>query len=577
MIRKLEIIIIALLLYLVPQVHAQSSVKAIVGGTLTNPHGAASIENAVIIVEAAKIVKVAKRNEIEIPAGAETINAEGKWIIPGLIDSHVHFFQSGGLYTRPDVIDLRKHVPYAEQELAQIRDRLPDTFARYLRCGITSVVDVGGPFWNFQVRELAQQSDLAPRVAVAGPLISTYQPEALTTTDPPIIKVTSIEEVRALVQRQVEKRADLIKIWYIVRQGQTPEDNLHLVKATIEESHRSGVRVAVHATQLETAKAAVIAGADVLVHSVTDKEVDEEFIELLKEKHVIYIPTLVVFEGYSEVFSQQIKLTVPEHNIANPFVVSSLFDLRHLPQEEIPERVLNNLNNPEPVSPNPTLLNNLKRLQDAGVTIATGTDAGNIGTLHGPAIFREFELMTEAGLSPKEILTASTINGAKVMGQQEELGSIEEGKLADMVILNSDPMLDIQNTSDIHLVFKNGSMYTPKQIVSKTPVDIIQQQVNAYNARDIQAFLATYSPDIQIFNHPDSLLYSGLKEIEMVYKQLFENAPKLHVEIVNRIVLGNFVIDQEKVTGFPKDLVINAVAVYEVQQELIRRVWFVRE
>ena len=467
MFRKTNLFVICLLLFAFSQIRGQSSVKAIVGGTLVNPGGGASIKNSVVIIEGNKITKVGKKNEFKIPAGAEIIDAEGKWIIPGLIDSHVHFFQSGGLYTRPDVIDLRKHVPYAEQELVQIRDRLPDTFARYIRCGITSVVDVGGPFWNFTVRELARNTDLAPRVAVAGPLASTYQPEALTTDDPPIIKINTVAEARALVQRQIAEKVDLIKIWYIVRRGQTPADNLHLVKATIEESHSAGVRVAVHATQLETARAAVKAGADILVHSVTDQEVDEEFIQLLKKNNVIYTTTLVVFEGYPEVLTQQVSLMAAEHEIANPYVVSTLFDLRHLPREDIPERVLKGMDNPEPLSTNSVILTNLKRLQDSGVIIAAGTDAGNIGTLHGPSIFREFELMTEAGLSSKEILTATTINGARLMGQEDKLGTIEKGKLADMVLLNSDPIADIQNTSDIHLIVKNGNKYWPDENIKQ--------------------------------------------------------------------------------------------------------------
>ncbi len=578
MIRKTTLFVMCLLLFTFSQIYAQSSVKAIVGGTLVNPGGAATIKNSVVLIEGNVIIKVGKKNEVKIPAGAEIIDAEGKWIILGLIDSHVHFFQSGGLYTRPDVIDLRKHVPYAEQELVQIRERLPDTFARYIRCGITSVVDVGGPFWNFKVRELARKTALAPRVAVAGPLASTYQPEALTTDDPPIIKVNTVAEARALVQRQIAEKVDLIKIWYIVRRGQTPADNLHLVKATIDESHSAGVRVAVHATQLETARAAAVkAGADILVHSVTDQEVDEEFIQLLKKNNVIYTTSLVVFEGYPEVLTQQVSLTAAEHEIANPFVVSTLFDLRHLPRKDIPERRLKGMDNPEPVSTNPVVLTNLKRLQDSGVLIAAGTDAGNIGTLHGPSIFREFELMTEAGLSSGEILTAATINGARLMGKENKLGTIEKGKLADLVLLNSDPIADIQNTSDIHLIVKNGNKYWPEEILSKTPVELIQQQVNAYNARDIKAFLATYSPEVQIYNHPDSLLFTGLDQMETVYSRLFENNPKLHVEIINRIVSGDFIIDQERVTGFPNDRVINAVAIYEVKDVLIHKVWFVRE
>lgn len=574
---KRIILTILTFVFFVIQSYSQSPIKAIVGGNIINPKGANSLENATIIIEGNKITNIGKTGEIEVPQGAEIIVGEGKWIIPGLIDSHVHFFQSGGLYTRPDVVDFRKHVPYIEKELAQIRERLPDTFARYIRCGITSVVDVGGPFWNFKVRELAQKTALAPRVVVAGPLASTYQPEALTTNDPPIIKVNTVEEATALVQKQVAENVDLIKIWYIVRRGQTPEDNLHLVKATIDESHKAGVRVAVHATQLETARAAVKAGADVLVHSVTDTEVDDDFIQLLKKNKVIYTTSLVVFEGYPEVLTQQVSLMAPEHEIANPYVVSTLFDIRKFPKEDLPQRVLRGIDNPEPVTTNPVVLTNVKRLQDAGVLIAAGTDAGNIGTLHGPSIFREFELMTEAGLSPAEILLAATLNGAKVMGYETQLGSIEEGKLADLVLLNSDPLSDIQNTQDIYLVIKNGDLYDAKKILNKTPADIIQQQVNAYNARDLKAFLATYSPEIQIFNHPDSLLYSGLEQMETVYGRLFENVPKLHVEIKNRIEMGDFVIDQERVTGFPNNRVINAVAIYQVQKKLIQKVWFVRK
>ncbi len=554
-----------------------SSLKAIVGATLVNTDGTKPVKNAVILVEGSKITKVGTAKKVKIPKGAEIINAEGKWIIPGLVDAHIHFFQSAGLYTRPDVIDLRKFVAYEEEELAQIRENLPDTFARYMRCGITSVVDVGGPFWNYDVRELARKTKLAPRVFVAGPLISTYQPEALTTGDPPIIKVTSVEEAQNLVRRQIEKKTDFIKIWYIVRSGQKPEDHLPLVKATIQESHKNGLRVIVHATQLETARTAVKAGADILAHIVTDKEVDQEFIKLLKDNNVILTPTLVVFEGYGEVLSQQVELSAPEFDYANPYIISTFFDLRELPEDAIPQRVLEGIKNPQPISPNPVVLKNLKLLQDGGVTIAAGTDAGNIGTLHGPSIFREFELMAEAGLSPQQILTAATINGAKVTGWQKKLGTIEAGKLADMVILNSDPLQDIRNTSDIHLVIKDGMIFEAAHILRKTPEDVVQQQVNAYNARDIEAFLATYSPRIKIFDHPNSLLWSGLDEMREAYTPRFKNAPHLHCEIINRIILGNFVIDREKITGLPDDQVINAAVIYEVQEGLIQQTWFLRE
>lgn len=555
--------------------YAQSSFTAIVGGTVVNPD--TSIANATILIENDKIAEVGFRDSVQIPGTARIIDVTGKWIIPGLIDSHVHFFQSGGLYTRPDVIDLTKYVPYEEEELVRINNRLDDTFARYLRSGITSVVDVGGPFWNFQVRKRAFNNPMAPRVAVAGPLISTYQPPALTTDDPPIIKVNTPAEARKLVRRQIEMETDLIKIWYIILPEQSPEDHLPIIQATIDESHKNNTPVAVHATQLATAKTAVRAGADILVHSVTDEEVDEEFISLLKEHDVIYTTTLVVFEGYPEVLSQQVELTDAEFEIANPYTVSSLFDLREIPEEDLPEQIANMIKDPEPATTDSTALKNLKILRDAGIIIAAGTDAGNIGTLHGPSIFREFELMSNAGLTPRQILTAATINGAKLMGRASELGSVERGKLADIVILNSNPLENIKNTSDIRLVIKDGVVHKPSQLLRKSPEDIVQQQVNAYNARDLEAFLDTYDSGIKLFEYPDSLTASGLQEMQQRYQKFFEDTPALHVEILNRITFGNYVIDKEKVTGLPDKQMIEAVAIYRVRDGKIDRVWFMPE
>jgi imidazolonepropionase-like amidohydrolase len=573
--RKTAVIQVVALIFVVCSIHAAASSKAIVGGNVVNPDGASSIKNAVILIKDNRIIQVGKPGKVKIPQDAEIINIEGKWVIPGLIDSHIHFFQSGGIYTRPDVIDLRKYVPYVDQELSQIKKQLPDTFARYLRCGITSVVDMGGPFWNFEVRELALKTDLAPRVEVAGPLISTYQPEALTTDDPPIIKVNTVEEALALVHKQIEKKPDFIKIWYIVRSGETPEDHFPLVKATIEESHKNGYRVIVHATQLETAKAAVKAGADILAHSVSDKIVDNEFIKLLKKHKVIYSTTIIVNEGYKEALTKRVKLSLQEQGLANPYIVSTLFDLYQLPEDAYPkrdEKWVNGRNENIKISQQ-----NVKILQDAGVTIAANTDAGNIGTLPGPALFREFELMAEAGLTPRQILTAATVNNAKLMGRQSTLGTIETNKLADLVILNSDPLLDILNTSDIHLVVKDGNVYKPDQIIKKTAEDVVQQHVNAYNVRDIEALMATYSPGIKIYYHPNTLFCSGLEELKQRSQALFESNPNLHVETINRIVMGSFVITQDKLTGLANNQIYNNASVYKVQDGLIQQVWMIRE
>jgi imidazolonepropionase-like amidohydrolase len=557
--------------------HAQAAVTAITGATLVNTNGKPPATDAVILLQNGKIIRVGTRQSIQIPKDAVIIDARGKWIIPGLIDSHVHFFQSGGLYTRPDALDLRKVVSY-EKEIEKVKTNLNDTFARYLRSGITSVVDVGGPLWNFDVRAVAEKTDIAPRVIVAGPLISTYKPPVLSDAqDAPIIKANSPEEAREMVRKQAEKKTDLIKIWFVVLPGEMPEKHLPVIKAVMEESRRLNLRVAVHATELETARVAVREGANILVHSVEDKPVDADFIRLIKEKNVIYTPTLTVYSGYRKTFSQQHDFTSPEYQIANPYVMSSLFDLRHIPAENMPKRLKDAIDNPKPIPPPDVELKNLKILQDAGVTIAAGTDAGNIGTLHGASIFRELKMMVDAGLTPNQVLITATLNGAKLMGLEKDLGTIEEGKLADMVILNSDPLNNIQNISNIHLVIKNGKAFQPNDIIRKTPPDIVQQQVNAYNARDLEAFIATYSPDIKLYTYPDKLENTGHEEMRKTYGELFKRAPKLHCEIVNRIAQGNFVIDHERVTGLPNGRIINAVAIYEVRDNLIQRVWFVPE
>ncbi|PLX31684.1 MAG: amidohydrolase, partial [Ignavibacteria bacterium] len=171
---------------------------AIKNCTVIHTHTRAIVPDATVLVDGGRITAVGDA-ATEIPPRTRIIDGSGKYLIPGLVDGHIHFFQSGGLYTRPDAIDLRKHAPY-DEELAWIRANIDDVFRRYLRCGITTVADCGGPMWNFDVREEARNSSCAPRVFLTGPLIASYQPDALTTDDPPIVRVESPEEARELVR-----------------------------------------------------------------------------------------------------------------------------------------------------------------------------------------------------------------------------------------------------------------------------------------------------------------------------------------------------------------------------------------
>src|SRR5438309_1608303 len=447
--------------------HAAENSIAIVGATVIHPErelpGAVERDRTVIIT-GNRIVRIGPRAGTRVPAGAQRIDAKGKWVVPGLVDAHVHFFQSGNLYTRPDVADFNAVVPYAE-EVARNKARLPATFKVWLASGVTSVVDIGGPFWNFEMRDAALKSPAAPRVAVAGPLLSMVDRVKLDLGDPPIIKITSADEARALVRRELERRPDFIKVWFIHRQGDDLAAQEAIVKAAGDAAHAAGVRLAVHATELVVAKASLRAGADFLVHSVEDEAVDEEFLALAKKNRALYCPTLFVTLGYRYALSNTWRPTEAERRLADPQILAAMNDLRKIPKEPLPERVAKAMNQPAPPEPSAIALQNLRKVWDAGIPVVMGTDAGNIGTLHGPSVFREMEIMTRAGLAPLQVLRSATSNGAKAMGMEGEIGTLAPGKLADLVILDADPLADAMNLSKVHRVIKDGRAFVPDELI----------------------------------------------------------------------------------------------------------------
>jgi imidazolonepropionase-like amidohydrolase len=439
---------------------------AIVGVTVVNPERQSkdtAVADVTVVISGDRIVAVGSRASTPVAEGAMRIDGRGKWLIPGMIDGHVHFFQSGNLYTRPDVADFNAVMPYA-REVARNKARLAATFKVWLASGVTGVIDVGGPFWNFDVRAAAERSDAAPRVATTGPLISMVARPQLELDDPPIIKVDSPAAAQDLVRRELARKPDFIKVWFIHRPGDDMAAQEAIVKATAEAAHAAHVRLAVHATELDTAKAALRAGADYLVHSVSDAPVDDEFIRLARANHALLCPTLFVVNGYQYALSNRWQASSEEQRLADPKILAAMHDLDHMPKDLIPERVAKSMADATP-PPAPTVaLKNLKVLWDAGIPIVMGTDAGNIGTLHGPSVFREMALMRDAGLTPLQILRSATTNGARAMGRSD-LGALAPGKLADVVLLDADPLSDVANLSRAERVIKGGVVYDPKALI----------------------------------------------------------------------------------------------------------------
>lgn len=526
-----------------------------------------------VLIRDQKIAEISKKIKIE-DSTAITIDGTGKWLLPGLIDSHVHLFQSGSLYTRPDAIDLTNFRPY-EEERKWLRIHAPDLLKRYLKSGITTIIDVGGPFYNYTIRDRYSDRTSFPNIYLTGPLISTYQPKAFNIDDSPIIKVNSPEEAINLVKKQLPFKPDFIKIWYIKRGDATL--NYEIVKATINESHKHNLKVAVHATDLESAKRAIRAGADILVHSVGEA-IDEEFIEMISSNNVSYIPTLMVGDKYTEAFAQEIEFSNRELRLSNPFPIKSFSDHKHLDNDEQFNRYKKSsiAYKKNQLEEDKIEAENLKLLQKKNINIATGTDAGNIGTLHATSYQEEIELMKNAGLSNLEIIQASTINAAKVLSKENEIGSIENGKLADLLILENNPLENIKALQGISHVIKGGSIYPIENVLKESPENIVQRQVNAYNLQNVEAFLENYSDAIEIYEFPNTLTIKGKKDFSEGWKEFFEKNPDLHCEIINRTVIGNTVIDHERVK-YDEGNYNEAVAIYTIENEKITKVYFVRK
>ncbi len=535
------------------------------------------LEGYSVLVNEGKIISVEKTGKMKPDPSVRVIDGTGKFLAPGFVDAHVHFFQNGGLFTRPDAIDLRKYRPY-QQEIKWTHEHMDDYLRRYLSAGITSVIDVGATF-NFLTQRDSFRNKVLPQVYMTGPLLTTYVPPAYKglDKDSPFVEMTSEETTRQGVRDQLPYKPDFIKIWYIVlgaNKDSSARKSLPLVKAAIDEAHKNNLRVAVHATEKISAQLAVEAGADFLVHNIDDP-VDDQFVQLLKKKGTVLCPTLVVAGGYGKTLGHRYKFTSDELQLSNPTNVASILDFPW-PDTAIARRYINAASGPVAEArdrkDDSLLASNLKKLMDGGVIIAAGTDAGNIGTQHAGSYFPELQAMQDAGCSTWEILQAATINGAKALGKQDQWGSISKQKFADMVLLNANPILSLANWRNIDIVFSRGIMIKPDTLIQNTPEMLAQQQLNAYNAHDLEAFLAPYADDVEIYDFPGKPTAKGKDEMRKNY-QFITRTPGLYCRLLNRIVQGNMVIDHEEIyTEGRKPF--TGVAIYIIEKGKISKVYF---
>ena len=430
------------------------------GATLLDPESSGSSEG-VVVIQNGRLACVGTAVQCDRPAGARAVDLRGLFISPGLIDAHVHYSQTGWVDGRPDAVDLRSRFPY--DSVVQALQAHPQLFHRAHLCsGVTSVFDVGGYPWTFDIARDTRESGDAPRVVAAGRLLATIRVDSQMAGAFDFMSDDST--VRAAVRRHKADGADALKVWYIeVPDSIRPHMKAMLVAAG-DEAREQGLRLVVHATELPAAKEALSAGADVLVHNVWAGTIDSAFLALARRNGAILVPTLTVDEGYADVFLARSPALRYPLDCVDPAtrkkLETVLSDSLRRPGSEF-------WRSPDAARLRTTSADNLLRAYRAGIPIALGSDAGNPGTAHGPSVYREMEAMQAAGMPARAVLAAATIVAARALGLEREVGSLTVGKRADLVVFGADPTIDVRNARQVRFVVRNGVLHSKDDLVFK--------------------------------------------------------------------------------------------------------------
>ena len=406
---------------------------ALVGARVIDGTGAPPLDDAVLLISEGRIAAVGPSNSVGIPAGAARIDMSGKTILPGLINAHGHV-----------TVDDNTRLP--------LREHMEQRLQIYADYGVTSVVSLGSnseadELEGIQIRNEQRQGVPDRARLFTGGLNAHGESEI---------------EARESVVRLAGLGVDVVK--YHIN-GRPNDMTPPVYGALVDEAKRHGLVTAVHIFNLGDAKGAIDAGTDVIAHSVRDQDVDAELIAEMLRLDIGYVPTLTrdlsvfVYENEPEFFEDPFFLR------GQDVYATELALLRNPAQQEATR------GDPQAQAIKRALdqaMRNLKILSDAGVTIAMGSDSGSAndwGRWQGYFEHVEMEMMVEAGLIPMEVLVAATGNAARIMNL-EELGTLQEGKWADLLVLNADPLLDIRNTREIDSVWIAGNRLKSRRLPS---------------------------------------------------------------------------------------------------------------
>lgn len=436
-----SVLITAFALLLPATVTAQDATLAIVGGRLIDGYGGPPIHDSVILVSGNTITAVGTQQDTQVPAGATVIDADGHTVMPGLIDLHVHF-------------DIIGHGNYdhwfANYETRMRSDVLPTAARIMLNAGVTSVRDLGTDIDNaFWMREQINSGAMpGPRTFIAGPFL---RKTVTAFVSPDFVDTWVVEnpaDARRKVRRLAEMGVDVIK---------TQDEALSReeLAAIYDEAHKLGLRVATHLFSQKALRTALEAGIgqwDTIEHigEGAQPRYPDDIVNMIVEQQVAMAPTIIAEEGLRQIYLNPELVHDPEWGALMPADIyedirGSYTDVQRHPL--FGRAVLHR----------ETKMQKLRQLYEAGATFIVASDSGSRANPHHNAAAREMHfLVKEVGLSPMEVIMAATRWAAVVLQKQDELGTISEGKLADIIVIDGDPLEYTGDLRRVAHVVKDG-------------------------------------------------------------------------------------------------------------------------
>ena len=405
--------------------------------TVIDGTGGPPYAGAFVLIEDGTISRVS-RSEIERPEGSRNIDGSGKFLIPGLMDMHIHL--QGGAEVTPEGL-----VVSDEGRAKGIR-----ALHGYLYSGVTSIYDAGNvPEYTLGLRDEERNGSLvSPRIFATGAIV-TYPGSHGGNNFATL--VDSWPEAIPALESHIATGPDVLKLTLEERGwGARPMISilpLDLMQRIIEFYNNNGIRTTAHTSSEYRARQAIFAGIDTLAHPVIQGPVSDDFARLMGAKKIPMVTTLTIGENYSRLAEHPEYLDEPLYQAT--LTAEEIQLLKTEKRKEYQERkwtwwmkIMTTI-----------AQENVRKIHDAGGVLVAGTDQTT-----GPALHRELELLADAGISPADIIRIATLNGAIFLGKEKELGSIEQGKMADLVLLGADPTQDIRNARQIVQVIKAGKV-----------------------------------------------------------------------------------------------------------------------